>query len=92
MHTLVIPLMPAVPELLGVSQAAASWLVTATMLVGAVSAPIFGRPGDLFGRRRVLLVVLGLMLAGSVLGTVGVRPARRRVNAARRCLRVYRSA
>lgn len=70
MHTLVIPLLPAFPRLLGVSAADVSWLVTATLLAGAVSAPIFGRLGDLFGRRRILSVVLGLMLAGSVLGAV----------------------
>lgn len=40
------------------------------MLAGAISAPVFGRLGDLFGRRRILIIVLGLMLAGSVLGAV----------------------
>lgn len=70
MHTLVIPLLPAFPALLGVSRAEVSWLVTATMLAGAVGAPVFGRLGDLFGRRRILILVLGLMLAGSVLGAV----------------------
>lgn len=70
MHTLVVPLLPIFPSLLDVSPAEVSWLVTATMLAGAVSAPVFGRLGDLFGRRRILLVVLGLMLAGSLLGTV----------------------
>lgn len=70
MHTLVIPLLPTFPALLGVSPAEVSWLVTATMLAGAVGAPVFGRLGDLFGRRRILILVLGLMLAGSVLGAV----------------------
>jgi predicted MFS family arabinose efflux permease len=70
MHTLVVPLLPHFPGLLGVSPAAVSWLVTSTMLAGAISAPVFGRLGDLFGRRRILLFVLGLMLAGSVLGAV----------------------
>lgn len=70
MHTLVIPLLPVFPTLLDVSRAEVSWLVTATMLTGAVSAPVFGRLGDLFGKRRILLVVLGIMFAGSVLGAV----------------------
>ncbi|HEU5469467.1 MAG TPA: MFS transporter [Actinophytocola sp.] len=70
MHTLVVPLLPVFPELLGVSRAQVSWLVTATMLAGVVGAPVFGRLGDLFGKRRILLLVLGIMLAGSVLGAV----------------------
>ncbi|HET9143474.1 MFS transporter [Actinophytocola sp.] len=70
MHTLVVPLLPLFPELLGVSRAQTSWLVTATMLAGVVGAPVFGRLGDLFGKRRILLLVLGMMLAGSVLGAL----------------------
>lgn len=70
MQTLVLPLLPAFPHVLGVSASDASWLVTATMLAGAVSAPVFGRLGDLFGRRRILLVVLGVMLGGSVLAAL----------------------
>lgn len=70
MHTVVIPLLPILPGQLKVTTADVTWLVTATMLTGAVSAPVFGRLGDLFGRRRVLIVILGLMAAGSVLAAL----------------------
>lgn len=70
MHTFIVPLLPVLPDLLGVSPTAVSWLITGTFLAGAVSAPVFGRLGDLFGRRRVLIIVLCLMLAGSVLGAL----------------------
>lgn len=70
MHTVVIPLLPILPARLGVSPADVSWLVTATMLAGAISAPVFGRLGDLFGRRRILILILGLMAAGSILAAM----------------------
>ena len=45
----------------------AGWLVTAHMLVGAGIAVLAGRLGDIFGRRRVMLVLLAVGLAGSIL-------------------------
>ncbi|MGF1342262.1 MFS transporter [Streptomyces flavovirens] len=67
MQTLVVPLLPHIPELTGATPAAASWLVTVTLLTGAVFTPVLGRVGDMYGKRRVLLVSLGLLVAGSVL-------------------------
>ncbi|WP_246126903.1 MFS transporter [Embleya hyalina] len=67
MQTLVVPLLPNLPRMLDTSPADASWVVTATLLSGAVCTPVMGRLGDMFGKRRILVVSLGLMVAGSVL-------------------------
>ncbi|MEV8525212.1 MFS transporter [Streptomyces sp. NPDC052000] len=70
MQTLVVPLLPHVPALTGSTPAAASWLVTVTLLTGAVFTPVLGRAGDMYGKRRVLLVSLGVLTAGSVMCAV----------------------
>jgi MFS family permease len=70
MQTLVVPLLPAFPRLLGTTPANVAWLVTATLVAGAVSAPLLGRLGDMYGRKRMLLVSLGLVVVGSALGAV----------------------
>jgi MFS family permease len=67
-QTLVIPLLPIFPGELHSSAADVSWLVTASLVAGAVGAPMFGRLGDLYGKRRALLVALGLMTVGSIIG------------------------
>ncbi|ROO87273.1 MFS transporter [Actinocorallia herbida] len=55
---------------------AVSWIITIFVLVGAVSAVVAGRLGDLYGRRRVLVVLLTLSLLGSVVSIVfGTLPA-----------------
>ncbi|WP_238703533.1 hypothetical protein [Arthrobacter sp. TS-15] len=40
MQTLVVPLLPDFPQILGVTSDDASWLVTATLLAIAVATPI----------------------------------------------------
>jgi EmrB/QacA subfamily drug resistance transporter len=44
-----------------------SWVFTAYLLTQAVTVPIYGRIADLYGRKRVLFVGIGLFLAASVL-------------------------
>ncbi|WP_327110011.1 MFS transporter [Nocardia sp. NBC_01730] len=66
MQTLVIPIIPSLPTLLSTSASNASWVVTATLLAGAVSTPISGRLGDMFGKRRILFANLVLLIVGSV--------------------------
>lgn len=70
MQTLVIPIQARLPELLDAGKDDTSWVVTVTLLASAVITPIAGRLGDLFGKRRVLLVLLGVLLAGSVIAAV----------------------
>ncbi len=70
MQTLVVPLLPRYPELLHASTSTVTWLVTATLVAGAVCAPVLGRLGDMYGRRRMLVVALGLVTAGSALGSL----------------------
>ena len=69
-QTMVVPLLPLFPQLMSVSPSTASWLVASTLVAGAVSAPVLGRLGDMYGKRRMLLVALGLVGAGSLLGAL----------------------
>lgn len=44
-----------------------SWVVSAYLVASTVTTPIYGRLSDLYGRRPILLVSIGLFLAASVL-------------------------
>ncbi|WP_241385256.1 MFS transporter [Rhodococcus sp. CH91] len=65
MQTLIVPILPQLPVLVGATPQNTSWAVTATLLTGAVVTPISGRLGDMFGKRRMLLVSLAMMVIGS---------------------------
>ena len=44
-----------------------SWVFTAYLLTQAVTIPIYGRLADLYGRRRVLFIGMGVFLTASLL-------------------------
>ncbi len=44
-----------------------SWVVTAYLLAATVSGPLYGKLGDLYGRKLVLQVAIVIFLVGSVL-------------------------
>ncbi|GAA2891460.1 MFS transporter [Nonomuraea rubra] len=66
MQTLVVPLIGELPRLLGAGAADTSWVITATLLVGAVATPVVGKLGDLYGKRRMMLACSVPLIAGSV--------------------------
>jgi MFS family permease len=70
MQTLVIPIQGELGALLHTSSANASWVVTATLVGGAVGMPIAGRLGDIFGKQRVIVASTLLLVAGSLLCAV----------------------
>jgi MFS family permease len=67
MFTLVVPIQAELPELLGASREDTAWVVTVTLLVAAIFTPIAGRLGDMYGKRRIVLLLLGLLILGSVI-------------------------
>ena len=71
MQTLVVPLLPDFPKILGVTADDASWLVTATLLSSAVATPIVSRSADMYGKRKMMVICLAIMVAGSIVAAVG---------------------
>ncbi|MDX3382216.1 MFS transporter [Streptomyces niveiscabiei] len=70
MQTAVVPILGNIGDQTGASPGALSWIVTANLLSSAVTTPLFGRLGDLRGKRGAMLLCLLLMLAGSVLAAI----------------------
>src|ERR671923_2613423 len=44
-----------------------SWVVTAYLVTSTVTVPLYGKLSDLYGRRALFLVAIGLFLVGSAL-------------------------
>ena len=67
--------LPVVGEAVGLSVDNLPWVSTAFALPAAGLSLLFGRLGDLYGRRRIFLTGLSLLTAGSLLGGVSTEPA-----------------
>ncbi len=63
---IVFPALPALAEHYGASLVAIAWLATGFALASVVAVPLFGRLGDLVGKRRMLLGSLGAFAVGSL--------------------------
>lgn len=63
-ETMVIPGIPAIQADLSTSQTIASWITSAFLIVGAAVAPLFGKLGDIYGKKKIFLTVLLFYIAG----------------------------
>ncbi|MFF5517748.1 MFS transporter [Streptomyces coeruleorubidus] len=66
MQTLLVPVIKDLPQLLDTAPSDATWVLTSTLLSGAVATPIMGRLGDLYGKRRMLITSLSVMVVGAL--------------------------
>jgi EmrB/QacA subfamily drug resistance transporter len=67
-------LIPAIGNLIQTfhtDAAGVAWTLTGYLLAAAVCTPLLGRLGDMFGKRRMLVVALGLFAAGNVVAALG---------------------
>src|SRR6266478_9409496 len=64
--TVVSTAMPTVIATLG-GLAHYNWVFSAYLLTSTASVPIWGRLSDLYGRRRMYLIGIGIFLVGSAL-------------------------
>jgi MFS family permease len=67
-------LIPAIGDLIKVfhtDAAGVAWTLTGYLLSAAVCTPVLGRLGDMFGKRRMLVVALVLFAAGNVVSALG---------------------
>ena len=70
LQTGVVPILGVMARQLDVSLADISWTVTANLLAAAATTPLLGRLADLHTKKRVLLAVLVVVLAGSLLAAM----------------------
>jgi EmrB/QacA subfamily drug resistance transporter len=65
-QTIVATALPAIAAATG-NVERASWIVVSYLVASTIAAPIYGKLGDAFGRRRLMFVALGVFIGASVL-------------------------
>src|ERR1700731_3198822 len=65
-QTIVATALPAIASGLGEIERA-SWVVVSYLIANTIAAPVYGRLGDTFGRRGMMIFALAIFVLGSVL-------------------------
>ncbi|MEV5749357.1 MFS transporter [Actinoallomurus sp. NPDC052308] len=66
-QTLVLPLLPALMRHFDASVSAVTWVFTASLLAGAVATPLLSRLGDMYGKKNLIIIAMGLLVVGSTI-------------------------
>lgn len=65
LQSLIVPVLERIRVELGTDQATVTWVLTAYLLSAAISTPLVGRLGDAVGKKRMLVIALVALSAGS---------------------------
>jgi EmrB/QacA subfamily drug resistance transporter len=65
-QTIVATALPAISADLGDVERI-SWVVVAYLIANTIAAPVYGRLGDMLGRKRMMFLALGIMVGASLL-------------------------
>ena len=65
-QTIVATALPAMASTLGEVERV-SWVVVSYLIANTIAAPVYGRLGDSYGRRRMILTALSIFIIGSLL-------------------------
>jgi len=69
-ETMVLPAIPDFIKELAISYEDSSWILAALLVTGAVMTPIAGKLSDIYGKKKILLIILGVYILGLFLGSL----------------------
>ena len=67
-ETMVLPAIPDFIVDLDISYEDSSWILARSLVTGAVMTPIAGKLSDIYGKKKMLLIILGVFILGLLLG------------------------
>jgi len=67
-ETMLIPAIPYLIDDFKISYNTSSWILTAYLIAGAVMTPIIGKLSDIYGKKKILMIVIVIYSVGSLLG------------------------
>ena len=61
-ETMIIPAIPDLIQDFNIPYNTTSWILTAYLIAGAVSTPIVGKLSDIYGKKKVLLIIMAIFI------------------------------
>src|SRR4051794_38069765 len=70
-QTTLIPALGELADKLDTDASGVAWTLTGYLLSAAIFTPVFGRLGDMFGKKRMLVIALIAFGSGSIVSALG---------------------
>ena len=70
LQTMVVPALPTIQHKLHTTATSVTWVLTVYLLSASVATPVLGRLGDMFGKERLLVLVLAIFSVGLLVAAV----------------------
>ena len=70
LSSLVVPALPTMQHELGTTETGITWLLTGYLLAASVGTAIIGRLGDMYGKERLLLATLVILVFGTLIAAL----------------------
>jgi MFS family permease len=67
-ETMVLPAIPDFIKDFGISYNTSSWILSSYLIAGAVMTPIAGKLSDIYGKKKILLIIMMIYSAGILAG------------------------
>ena len=62
--TMILPAIPDIIKDFKITYNASSWILASFLITGAVMTPIAGRLSDMYGKKKMLLIIVGIYTLG----------------------------
>lgn len=72
-EAMILPAIPVIQKEFNTTPILVSWVTSVLLVVGTASLPLFGRLGDIHGKKRMFLIALGIYTVG--VGIAGFAPS-----------------
>ena len=69
-ETMIIPAIPDLVEDFNIPYNTTAWILTAYLIAGAVATPIVGKLSDIYGKKKILLIVMIIYTIGTSFGII----------------------
>ena len=69
-ETMLLPGIPDIIKEFGISYDTSSWILSSYLIAGAVATPIAGRLSDIFGRKKMVTIIMMIYIIGISLGGI----------------------
>ena len=69
-ETMLLPAIPDIIEEFDISYNTSSWILSAYLIAGAVATPLGGKLSDIYGRKKMVMIILIIYIIGITLGGI----------------------